>query len=203
MSKDLMDDMLKRPVRQSMDGLNEIQFGIVFLVWGIIAMALKLWGSELPEWMSWSYLIVLPVAYYFRALSNRLRARWIAPRIGYVKTHSPILGKTMIAILTGGVIAVVVVIAYVQSPQLRLSMPLEMGVIFAVSNFILWRWLRVQRLLIYAILSLASGLVIQWMVPDFIASETFLCSIAVIYLIGGIFVVRNLIRLPIATEDSL
>jgi hypothetical protein len=203
MSKDMIDDMIKRPVRQSMDGLNEVQFGIVFLIWGIISMTLKLWDSELPEWMSWSYLIVLPLAYYFRALSNRLRARWIAPRIGYVKTHSPILGKTMIAILTGGVIAVVVVIAYVKSPQLRLSMPLEMGVIFAVSNFILWKWLRVQRLLIYAILALASGLAIQWMVPDSIASEAFLCSIAVIYLIGGIFVVRNLIRLPIATEDSL
>lgn len=203
MSKDMIDDMLKRPVRQSMDGLNEIQFGIVFLIWGIISMTLKLWHSELPEWMSWSYLIVLPLAYYFRALSNRLRARWIAPRIGYVKTHSPILRKTMTAILTCGVIAVVVVIAYFKSPQLRLSIPLEMGVIFAVSNFILWRWLRVQRLLVYAILALASGLATQRMVPDSISSEAFLCSVAVIYLIGGIFVVRNLIRLPIATEDSL
>ncbi len=109
----------------------------------------------------------------------------------------------MTAILTCGVIAVVVVIAYFKSPQLRLSIPLEMGVIFAVSNFILWRWLRVQRLLVYAILALASGLATQRMVPDSISSEAFLCSVAVIYLIGGIFVVRNLIRLPIATEDSL
>jgi len=203
MSKDLMDDMLKRPVRQSMDGLNEIQFGIVFLVWGIIATALKLWGSELPEWMSWSYLIVLPLAFYFRALSNRLRARWIAPRIGYVKTHSPILGKTVIALLTGGVIAVVIVIAYVKSPQLRLSIPLEMGVIFAVSNFIFWRWLRVRRFLIYAIITLASGLVAQWIIPDSFESEAFLCFVSVIYLVGGFLVVRNLMRLPIATEDSL
>jgi len=203
MSKDLMDDMLKRPVRQSMDGLNEIQFGIVFLVWGIIAMALKLWGSELPEWMSWSYLIVLPMAFYFRALSNRLRARWIAPRIGYVKMHSPILGKTVIAILTGGVVAVVIVIAYFQSPQLRLSMPLEMGVIFTASNFIFWRWLKVRRFLIYAILALACGLIAQWIIPDPIESETFLCFVSVIYLVGGFLVVRNLIRLPIATEDSL
>ncbi len=203
MSKDLMDDMLKRPVRQSMDGLNEVQFGIVFLVWGVIAMALKLWGSELPGWMSWSYLVVLPLAFYFRALANRLRARWIAPRIGYVKTHSPILGKTAIAILTGAVIAVVVGIAYVQSPQLRLSLPLEMGIIFALSNMVLWRWLRVQRLLIYAILTLASGLFTQWMVPDSIESEAFLCFASVIYLAGGFLVVRNLLRLPIATEDSL
>ena len=203
MKKDFIGDMLKRPVRQSMDGLNEVQFGIVFLIWGIIAMALKLWSSELPEWMSWSYLIVLPLAFYFRALSNRLRARWIAPRIGYVKTHSPIMGKTVIAILTGGVIAVVFVIAYVQSPQLRLSMPVDIGIILAVSNFILWRWLKVQRLLIYAFLALASGLAIQWMVPDSIASETFLCFVSVIYLVGGFLVVRNLVRLPIAREDSL
>ena len=203
MSKDMIDDMLKRPVRQSMDGLNEIQFGIVFLIWGIISMTLKLWHSELPEWMSWSYLIVLPLAYYFRALSNRLRARWIAPRIGYVKTHSLILGKTVIALLTGGVIAVVIVIAYFKSPQLRLSIPLEMGVIFAVSNFIFWRWLRVRRFLIYAIIALASGLVAQWIIPDSFESETFLCFVSVIYLVGGFLVVRNLMRLPIATEDSV
>ena len=203
MTKDLMGDMLKRPVRQSMDGLNEVQFGMVFLVWGVISMALKLWGSALPEWMSWSYLIVLPMAFYFRALSNRLRARWIAPRIGYVKTHPLILGKTVIALLAGGVIALVVAIAYVKSPQLRLSMPLEMGVIFAASNFVLWRWLRVQRLWIYAILALASGLAIQWIVPNSLASEAFLCTIALIYLIGGIFVIRNLIRLPIVAEDAL
>ena len=198
-----MDDMLKRPVRQSMDGLNEVQFGIVFLLWGSISLILKLWGSGLPEWMSWSWLIVLPAAFYLRPLTNRLRARWVAPRIGYVKVPPPIMGKPVIAMIVGGIIGFVFVISWVQSLHFRLSLPTDLGLIFAAANFILWSRLRIRRFLIYAILALAAGLAVQWIVPESIGSEAFLCLLSVLYLVGGSLVLRQLMRLPIAVEDSL
>jgi hypothetical protein len=202
MTKDLIDDMLKRPVRRSMDGLNEMLFGIVFLLWGVILITLELWGKGWPAWTSWSWLIVLLVAFYLQALARRLRARWVHPRIGYVKVHSPILGKRVIAMILGGVAALVFVTALVQSSHFRLSLPADLGLIFAASSFVLWVRLRVRRFLVYALLTLASGLFAQWMLPASVASEAFICMVSVIYLVGGVFALRHLMRQPLAAEDQ-
>jgi hypothetical protein len=202
MTKDLIDDMLKRPVRQSMDGLNEMLFGIVFLLWGAILITLELWGKGWPAWTSWSWLIVLLVAFYLQTLARRLRARWVHPRVGYVKVHSPILGKPVIAMIFGGVAALVFVTALVQSSHFRLSLPADLGLIFAAGSFVLWMRLRIQRFLVYAFLTLASGLFAQWMLPTSVASEAFICLVSVIYLVGGVFALRHLMRQPLATEDQ-
>jgi hypothetical protein len=148
MTNDLINDMLKRPVRQSMDGLNEMMFGIVFLLWGFIRIVLEFWGKEWPAWTSWSWLVVLPVAFYLRVLANRLRAQWVHPRIGYVKVHSLILGKLVFIMILGGVIALIFVIVLAQSSHFRLSVPMNIGLIFAAGNFLLWMRLRVGRLLV-------------------------------------------------------
>jgi hypothetical protein len=202
MTNDLIDDLLKRPVRQSMDGLNEMQFGIVFLLWSVINIALELWGSGLPAWTSWSWLIALLVALFLRALTPKLQARWVHPRIGYVKVPPPIMGKPVIAAIFGGVVGFFFVIAMVQSSQLRSSLPVFVGLIFAAGNFVWWIWLRVRRFLVYAILTLASGLVAQWMVPASVSMEAFLCAVSVFYLVGGFLALRHLIRQPLATEDQ-
>ena len=200
MTSDLISDMLKRPVRQSMDGPNEMLFGIVFLLWGFIRIVLEFWGKEWPAWTSWSWLIVLPVAFYLQVLANRLRAQWVHPRIGYVKVHSPILGKPVVIMILGGLIALVFVLALVQSSHFRLSMPMNISLIFAAGNFLLWVRLRVRRLLVYAILSLAFGVVAQWLIPASIGFETFMCLVSVLYLVGGVVVLRHLMRQPPAAE---
>ena len=157
-----MNDMLKRPVRQSLeDGLNELQFGVVFLLWGGILIALALWGAGLPEWASWSWLIVIPVLLFSQALMPKLRARWVYPRIGYVKVHRPIAGKPVIMMGVGAVVALFFVMALVLSPQLRSSLSVFLGLIFAAGNFFWWMRLRIRRFLVYAILALASGLAAQ------------------------------------------
>jgi hypothetical protein len=157
--------MLTRPARQSMDGLNEIQFGIVFLLWGAISIALEQWGSGLPEWARWSWLAVLPVAFLTKAITQRLRARWVHPRIGYVKWTPPIVGRPVIAFILGGVVTFLTIVALTQSALFRSSLPVFMGLLFAAGNFAWWIRLRVRRLLVYALLTLASGLVVGWTVP--------------------------------------
>ena len=202
MKNNSIDDMLKQPVRQSMDGLNEMVFGIVFLLWGVIQLTLELWGKGWPEWTSWSWLIVIPVAFCLQALAGKLRARWVHPRIGYVKVRSPIFGKPVLLMIFGGIAALVFVFALVFSLNFRMSLPTDLGLIFAAGNFVLYWRLRVRRLLVYAILSLAFGLIAQWMIPSSLGSEAFICSVSVLYLVGGIFVLRHLMRQPLVTEDQ-
>jgi hypothetical protein len=203
MTGDLIGDMLRRPARQSMDGLNEIQFGIVFLLWGGISIALELWGSGLPEWARWSWLIVLPVAFLAKTITQRLRARWVHPRIGYVKWAPPIAGKPVIAFILGGVVAFLTIAALTQSALFRSSLPVFMGLLFALGNFAWWIRLRVRRLLVYALLTLASGLVVGWTVPPWLGSKVVLCLVSLFYLVGGLLALRTLMRQPLATEAQL
>ncbi len=203
MTKDLIDDMLKRPVRQSLeDGLNEIQFGVVFLLWGAIMIALELWGAGLPAWTSWSWLIALLMALFLRALTPRLRARWVYSRVGYVKWTPPIVGKPVIAFILGGVLSILTVVALIQSSQFRSSLPVFMGLLFAAGNFAWWIRLRVRRLLVYALLALASGLVVGWTLPAWLGFKVVMCSVSAFYLVGGLLALRRLVRQPLAAEDQ-
>ena len=93
-------------------------------------------------------------------------------------------------------------IALVQSSHFRLSMPMDISLILAVGNFLLWMRLRVRRFLVYAILSLALGLIAQWLIPASIGFETFMCLVSVLYLVGGVVVLRHLMRQPPTAEDQ-
>jgi MFS family permease len=203
MTKDLIDEMLKRPARQSMDGLNEIQFGIVFLLWGGVSITLELWGAGLPEWARWSWLALFLVAVFFSAtITRRLRARWVHPRIGYVKWVPPIVGRPVIAMILGGVVSFLTIVALTQSSsQFRSLLPVFIGLLMAAGTFAWWIRLRVRRLLIYALLTLASGLVAGWTLPGWLGAITVMCSVSVFYLVGGLLALRHLMRQPLATED--
>ncbi len=203
MTKDLIGDMLARPARQSMDGLNEIQFGIVFLLWGGISMALDLWGSGLPEWARWSWLAVLPVAFLAKAITRRLQARWVHPRIGYVKWAPPIVGRPVSAFILGGVVTFLTIVALTQSALFRSSLPVFMGLLFAVGNFAWWIWLRVRRLLVYALLTLASGLAVGWTLPAWLGAKVVMCFVSVFYLVGGLLALRHIMCQPLNSEDQL
>jgi hypothetical protein len=204
MTKDLIDDMLKRPARQSMDGLNEIQFGVVFLLWGGVSIALDLWGSGLPEWAKWSWLALFLVAVFLStAITRRLRARWVHPRIGYVKWSPPIVGRPVIAMILGGVVSFLTIVALTQSSsRFRSSLPVFLGLLIAAGNFAWWMRLRVRRLQVYALLTLASGLVAGWTLPGWLGVMAVLCLVSVLYLAGGLLALRNLMRQPLATEDQ-
>jgi len=202
MTKDLIGDMLTRPARQSMDGLNEIQFGIVFLLWGGTSIALEMWGSGLPEWARWSWLAVVPVAFLAQAITRRLRARWVHPRIGYVKWTPPIVGRPVIAFILGGVVTFLTIVALTQSALFRSSLPVFMGLLFAAGNLAWWVRLRIRRLLVYALLTLASGLVVGWTLPPWIGYKVVLCLVSLFYLAGGLLALRQLMRQPLATEDQ-
>jgi hypothetical protein len=202
MKKDLIGDMLTRAARQSMDGLNEIQFGIVFLLWGGISIALKLWELGLPEWARWSWLAVLPVVFLTTVITRRLRAQWVHPRIGYVKWAPPIVGRPVIAFILGGVVSVLTIVALTQSALFRSSLPVFMGLLFAAGNFAWWMRLRVRRLLVYAFLTLASGLVVGWTLPPWLGYWVVISLVSVFYLVGGLLTLRNLMRQPLATEDQ-
>ncbi len=202
MTKDVIGDMLTRPARQSMDGLNEIQFGIVFLLWGGISIPLELWGAGLPEWARWSWLAILPIAFLIKAITQRLRARWVHPRIGYVKWAPPIVGRPVIAFILGGVVAFLTILALTQSALFRSSLPVFMGLLFAAGNLAWWIRLRVRRLLVYSLLTLASGLVVGWTLPPWLGSKVVLCLVSVFYLVGGLLALRHLMRQPLATEDQ-
>jgi hypothetical protein len=203
MMKDVIDDMLKRPARQSMDGLNEIQFGIVFLLWGGISIALDLWGVGLPEWARWSWLALFLMAVYLStAITRRLRARWVHPRIGYVKWAPPIVGRPVIAFILGGVVTLLTIVALTQSSQFRSLLPLFMGLLFAAGNFAWWLRLRIRRLLVYALLTLASGLGAGWALPAWLGTNVVMCSVSVFYLVGGLLVLRHLMRQPLVAEDQ-
>ncbi len=203
MTKDLIDDMLKRPARQSMDGLNEIQFGIVFLLWAGIGIALDLWGSGLPEWAGWFWLaLVLVVVFLSKSITQRLRARWVHPRIGYVKWAPPIVGIPVVAFIVGGIVTLLTIVA-LRSPQFRSSLPVFMGLLIAVGNFVWWMRLRVPRLLVYALLTLTSGLVVGWTLPAWLGLKVVMCLVSVSYLVGGLLALRHLMRQPLAAEDQL
>jgi hypothetical protein len=203
MTKDLIDDMLTRPARQSMDGLNEMQFGVVFLLCGGILIALELWGSGLPEWATWSWLALALVAVFLTtAITRRLRARWVHPRIGYVKWAPPIVGRPVIAFILGGVLTFLTIVALIQSSQFRSWLPVFMGLLMAAGNFAWWIRLRIRRLLVYALLTLASGLVVGWTLPAWLGSKVVLCSVSVFYLVGGVLALRRLMRQPLASEDQ-
>jgi len=202
MTNELISDMIKRPARQSMDGLNEIQFGIVFLLWGVIAIALELGGTGLPAWTGWCSLVVLPVAFLAQAATQKLRARWVHPRIGYVKWAPPVVGRPMIAVLLGGVLSFLTIVALIQSALFRSSLPVFTGLLFAVGNFAWWMRLRVRRFLVYAFLALASGLVVGWTLPPWLGSKVVLFLVSGFYLVGGLLALQHLLRLPLATEDQ-
>ncbi len=203
MTEHLIGDMLKRPARQSMDGLNEIQFGIVFLLWGGISIALELWGSGLPEWAGWFWLALLLVAVFLTtAITRRLRVRWIHPRIGYVKWAPPIVGRPVIAFILGGVLAFLTIVALTRSSLFRSSLPVFTGLLFAAGNFAWWIRLRVRRLLVYALLTLASGLVVGWTLPPGLGYKVVLSLVSVFYLVGGFLALRTLMRQPLATEGQ-
>ena len=202
MTKDLISDMLTRPARQSMDGLNEIQFGIVFLLWSGISIPLELWGAGLPKWTSWSWLVVLPVGYLAKAITQRLRARWVYPRIGYVKWAPPIVGRPVGLFILGGVVSSLTIVALTQSALFRSSLPVFLGLLFAAGNFAWWIRLRIGRLLVYALLTLVSGLVVGWTLPPWLGSKVVLCLVSVFYLVGGILALQHLMRKPLATEDQ-
>ena len=203
MTKSLIDDMLKRPARQIMDGLNEIHFGIVFLMWGGIGIALDLWGAGLPEWAGWFWLaLVLVVVFLGKAITQRLRTRWVHPRIGYVKWAPPIVGTPVVAFILGGVLAFLTIVALTQSSQFRSSLPVFLGLLFAAGNFAWWMRLRVRRLLVYALLMLASGLMVGWTLPAWLGFKVVMCSMSVFYLVGGLIALRHLMRQPLATEDQ-
>ncbi len=202
MTKDLIDDMLNRPVRQSMDGLNELQFGIVFLLWGGIGIALDLSGEGWPEWARWSWLAILPLIYLTTAITRRLRARWVHPRIGYVKWAPAIVGRPVIAMILGGVLSFLTIVALTQSSQFRSSLPVFMGLLFAAGNFAWWIRLRVRRLLVYAFLILASGLVVGSTLPAWLGYKVVICLVSVFYLVGGLLALRRLMRQPLATENQ-
>ncbi len=204
MMKKLIDDMLKRPAQQSMDGLNEIQFGIVFLLWGGVSVALELWGAGLPEWARWSWLALFLVAVFLSAtITRRLRARWVHPRIGYVKWAPPIVGRPVIAMILGGVVSFLTIVALTRSSsQIRSLLPVFIGSLLAAGNFAWWIRLRVRRLLIYALLTLASGLVAGWTLPGWLGAIAVMCSVSVFCLVGGLIALRHLMRQPLATEDQ-
>ncbi len=203
MTTNLIDDMLKRPAQQSMDGLNEIQFGIVFLLWGGIGIALELWGAGLPEWVRWSWLaLILMIVFLTTAITQRLRARWVHPRIGYVKWPPPIVGRPVIAFILGGVLTFLTIVALTRSSQFRSSLPLFMGLLFAAGNFAWWIRLRIQRLLVYALLALASGLVVGWTLPAWLGYKVVVCIVSVLYLVGGLVALRHLMHQPLSTEDQ-
>ena len=78
-----------------------------------------------------------------------------------------------------------------------------MGLLFAAGNFAWWIRLRVRRLLIYALLTLASGLVVGWTLPGVARLYKLSCaSVSVFYLVGGLLALRHLMRQPLATEDQ-
>jgi hypothetical protein len=202
MTQSLIDNMRKRPARQSMDGLNEIQFGVVFLLWGGIGIALELWGPGVPEWARWSGLALpLATAFVTKAIIQKLRARWVVPRIGYVKWAPPILGRPVIAMILGGILTFFTIVALTRSSQFRSSLPVIMGLLFAAGNFAWWTWLRIRRLLVYAVLALASGLAVGWILPSWLGYHAFMSFVSVSYLVGGLLAVRHLMREPLAAED--
>ncbi len=203
MTRDLIDDMLKRPARQSLDGLNEIQFGVVFLLWGGISVALDLWGSGVPDWARWFWLaLILAAAFLSQAITGRLRARWVHPRIGYVKWVPPIVGKPVIAMILGGVVTFLTIVALTRLSRFRSSLPVCIGVVIAAGNFAWWIRLRVRRLLVYALLALASGLVIGWTMPAWLGMYVVMCMVSVFYLVGGLLALQHLMRQPVATEEQ-
>jgi len=202
MANDLMDGMLKRPARQSMDGLNEIKFGIVFLLWGGISIVLERWGSGWPEWARWSWLVILPVMLLASAITRRLRARWVHPRIGYVKWTPLILGKPVIAFILSGIMAILTIVTLTQLSKFRSSLPVFLGLLFAGGNFAWWIRLRVQRFLVYALLTIAFGLGVGWTLSGWLGFLVFMCLVSVFYLVGGVLALRHLMRLPLATEDQ-
>ncbi len=203
MTEELIDDMLKRPARQSLDGLNEIQFGVVFLLWGGVSMAIELWGAGLPEWARWSWLaLIVAVAFLSKAITGRLRARWVHPRIGYVKWVPPIVGRPVITMILGGVLSLLTIVGLTQaSSQFRSLLPAFTGLLMAAGNFAWWIRLRVRRLLGYALLTLASGLVAGWTLPGWLGVIAVMCSVSVFCLVGGLLALRRLMRQPLAAED--
>jgi hypothetical protein len=203
MTQNLIGNMLKRPARQSIDGLNEIQFGVVFLLWGGIGIALELWGSGLPEWVRWFGLALpLVTAFVTKAIIQKLRARWVYPRIGYVKWAPPILGRPVIAMILGGILTFFTIVALTQSSQFRSSLPVFMGMLFAAGNLAWWTWLRIRRLLVYTLLALAFGLVVGWTLPSWLGYNVFISFMSVFYLVGGFLAVRQLMSQPLAMEDQ-
>ncbi len=203
MTKELIDDMLKRPARQSLDGLNEIQFGVVFLLWGGVSIALDLWGAGVPDWARWSWLVLILAAVFLsQTITGRLRARWVHPRIGYVKWVPPMVGKPVIALILGGAVTFLTIVALTRSSQFRSSLPVFIGVAIAAGNFAWWMRLRVRRLLVYALLTLASGLVIGWRLPAWLGMNLVMCMVSVFYLVGGLLALQRLMRQPVATEDQ-
>ncbi len=203
MEQELIDDLLKRPARQSMDGLNEIQFGIVFLLWGGVSIALDLWGAGLPEWARWFWLVLMvTVVFVTGAIARRLRARWVYPRIGYVKWAPPVVGRPVVAAILGGVVALLTAVALTRSSLFRSSLPVFMGLLMAAGLLVWWFRLRIRRLLVYALLALASGLVAGWTLPGWLGAIAVMCSVSVFLLAGGLLTLRQLMRRPAAGEDQ-
>jgi hypothetical protein len=203
MTQNMIDNMLKRPARQSIDGLNEIQFGVVFLLWGGIGIALELRGSGLPEWVRWFGLALpLVTAFVTKAIIQKLRARWVYPRIGYVKWAPPILGRPVMAMILGGIVTFFTIVALTQSSQFKSSLPVFMGILFAAGNFAWWTWLRIRRLLVYTVLALASGLVVGMILPSWLGCNVFMSFVSVFYLVGGFFAVRHLMRKPMTSAEQ-
>lgn len=201
-----IDDVLRRPARHwSIDGLSEIFVGLLVSAWGLAVTAQQLWPSRATTLFAALVPSItgLALAIFHGRLQRGievLKRRWTYPRVGYVRLPEPSPARRRAAGLVGMVVAAVVAAAVTRHGALWL--PMLMGHAFALAGVLLWASLGIPRLLVYALVALAAGILAQWRFPAGLGAAVVMCAAGLAWLTGGAIVFVRLLERPVLPEDQ-
>jgi hypothetical protein len=129
-----------------------------------------------------------------------LKKRWTYPRVGYVRLPAPSPKRRQAAALVGMAVAVVVAAAVTRHGLSWL--PLLMGLTYAFAAVVVWASLGIPRLLVYALVALAAGLLAQWRFPAELGGGAVMCATGLAWVVGGAIVFVRLLQRPVPEEDE-
>jgi len=202
MTRDAIDAILRRPARHwTIDGIAELLVGSLLLLWGMAVSAQQLWPSRVTMLLASVVPVVtcVALAVFHRRIATRiqrLKIRWTYPRVGYVKVPAASRARKAAAAILGAVVgAGGAALLARRGADWSTLMPLLMGVAYAVGAALFWVLLGIRRLLVYALLALASGALAQCAFPARLGVGFVMCVAGLSWGVGGAIVLRGLLRL--------
>ena len=206
MRNDPIEEALGRPAQHaSVDGLADLAAGVLVLLLGTAVVAEQLWPS-LRGVSAWAGVIGAAVLLVLtKPLTSglaRLRARWVYPRVGYVKLRGPSSLRTAAVLAVSVVVAGAMAFLVARSAGWQALKPLLMGVTYAAGAALLWARLGLRRLAVYALLTLLAGGLAQWWLPGDLGAGLVMVVAGLSWIVGGSLLLWALLRKPVAMEDQ-
>jgi hypothetical protein len=204
-----IEEALRRPTRHwNMDGLPELLAGLWLLGLGSLVVVQQLWPSRLTTLLAAILPCVFGVGFavFHRAIQRgleSLKERWTYPRVGYMKMREPSPAARAAAAAVSMLIAVGVAAAFIRSDRdvgWTALLPMVVALVYAVADIVAFLLLRLRRLVTYALVSLAAGVLTQAWFPGGLGVGIVVCAAGFSWVCGGALALRAILRQPRSIE---